>query len=116
MRRAEHLMTTERALTLALVLVAVGYAPGAISYALQRSASIGLTAVSTSSRSSEARTAACKSEHRLNRVAPTTDGEVPTGTPAVPAGESCEIAAPRTTPNPFAFLTPPSERGPPTLG
>ena len=110
------MMTTERALTLALVLVAVGYGPGAIPYALERSAATGPSRAVASSRSGEACTAAHENERRPDRAAPIPYGEPPARAHAVPASAPREIVAPRATPNPFAFLTPPSERGPPALG
>jgi hypothetical protein len=109
-------MKTERALTLTLVLVAVGYGPGAIPHLIQRSASTSPTAAYASSRADETCTSAHESERRPTRVAPDTVGELPPGAAAVACCRPRETVAPRATPNPSAFLPPPSERGPPFLG
>jgi hypothetical protein len=116
MRRAKQAMNTERALTLALVLVAVGYGPGAIPHLIQRSASTSPTAAYASSRAVETCTSAHESERRPTRVAPDTVGELPTAAAAVAGCRSRETVAPRATRNRSAFLIPPSERGPPVLG
>jgi hypothetical protein len=114
MRRADHLTNAERALTLALVLVATGYAPATAAYRdllVPRTAATDTTPAPARSRldaacSREARVRKPQSERRHDRVVPRIDVELPTRL----------HAAPPATPYQSVFLAPPSLRGPPALG
>ncbi len=112
MRRADTLVTTERALALALVLVAVGYAPAAISpRALAALAPVHREAT----ESSETRSVTVEDEYQTNRAAPRTDVELLARIPVVESGEPSAPCAWHLTPYRPVFLSPPSQRGPPAL-
>jgi hypothetical protein len=105
-RRTDQLTHTERALTLALVLVAAGYAPRAVvlPWAAAHSSQQEAT------QSGEVRNASDTGEHRREKA------EVLDRTPPAPLEGGPWTAAPAGTPYRSIFLAPPSQRGPPALG
>lgn len=107
MRRADHI-------TLALVLVAAGYSPAAITC---RAMVAPDPVHREATRRDEARvTVTHETERRTNRAAPHTDAELPARIRAVEPVETCETVAPHASLYRAVFLAPPSQRGPPALG
>ena len=120
MRRAHHPTSTERALTLALVLVASGYAPGALplrDLVLPRPDAAPAASRHDAARSGETRYATRESERQPDRVAPHAEAGLFDHSSATalerPAATDAPLAAAHHR---SVFLAPPSERGPPTLG
>ena len=113
-------MYTERALTLALLLVAAGYTPGGIPFRdlfLPRSASPGTApAHALPGREAPQADEARDVSHEREHGAQNTDVELPAGATVVSHDASRDAAEPGTTPYRFLFLAPPSQRGPPALG
>ena len=110
MRRADHLTNTERALTLALVLVAVGCAPTSLpcrDLVLPRTAPSSAAPAPADVRQDAARAGDLRAvSHEVELLARTRT--------ALPSASAA--GARRTTPYHVVFLAPPSQRGPPALG
>jgi hypothetical protein len=110
MRRADHLTNTERALTLALVLVAAGCAPTSLpcrDLVLPRTASASSTPAPAALRQEAAQPGDLRNaSHEVELLARTNAA----------ATSADETGARRTTPYRSTFLAPPSQRGPPALG
>jgi|SRR6185369_16554906 len=120
MRRAEPNVHSERALTLALVLMAVGYVPGAFAAPARFTAPVvaparSAFATTRGTRSVEARTTPVRGERRVDPTTPHVDATIASTAPwTALASRSCVAvalnAAPRRTP---VLAT--ASRGPPIL-
>lgn len=121
MQRARQIRHTERALTLALVLVATGYASGTVpirDFVFPRPASTGAAPVrQEAAKSGETRiTPSCPGERRLDRAANHLDAEQATVTLRVAAAPTVEPIAPQSIPHASVFLSSSTQRGPPAIG
>lgn len=110
MRRADHLTNTERALTLALVLVAAGCAPASLpcrDLVLPRTTSSSATPAPVAFRQETARPGDLRNASHEVELLARTDA---------PATSARKTGARRPTPYRPALLAPPSQRGPPAIG